>query len=390
MHRHGAYFASAAACACALSFTCALPAYAVTIDDLATNYQMATMSYENALVEQKQNSQEISAVTDAIEKTEAELEQSKENLGDSAIAIYKHERNRSDLLSLMLESESIADAVVRYDNYVRIENYWNQTVQRVKQTRLELGQKKDQLEEERVAIADKVDSLTKDVDSARAALRDADHSDGAQFHQKQGSSSNCGATSFIVGVNILLHENRYPDNVEVWKGPGFNGDSTHSLDIKGATWLMAKGLADKISCEAVPGDIHFTAQLKAELEQGKVVVISAGPGSVWQRADGTATGSHAFPDGHWIVFYYYKDGVYYSNDSSVGAKQGAGCAYTESQMQEWLNGRGNHFAVSLSKKQFGEDVPGSSYKKLNVEDEDEDEPKDEADSESEDDVDDED
>ena len=357
VRHHLTYLASAAACACALSAACAVPAFAVTVDDLATNYQMATISYENALIEQEQNAQEIITVDGQIAEADAELERTKQNLGESAVAMYKHERNRSDVLNLLLESESITDAIVRGENYARIEKYWIQTVEGVKQTRAELGEKKEQLEEERTLIAEKVDTLTKAVESAKAAMLDADHSDGARYHQKQGNGSNCGATSFIVGVNILLHENRFTDNVEVWKGPGFHSDSTQSLDFKGATWLMAKGLAGEISCEAVPGDIHYTAQLKAELEQGKVVVISAGPGSVWQRADGTETGSRIFPDGHWIVFYYYQDGVFYANDSSVGAKQGAGCAYTEKQMQEWLNGRSNHFAVALTKKHFGQDVP---------------------------------
>ena len=340
---------------CAIALLCATPAFAETLDHLATNYQLATINYENALVEQEHNAQEITEVEGQIHETEIEFEESKELLGNSAVAMYKHERNRSDMLSLLLESESLTDAIVRCESYARIENNWIQTVERVKQKRAQLGVKKDQLEEERELIADKVEDSMNAVNLA--ALYDADHSDGALYHQRQGNGSNCGATSFTVGLNILLHEQRFPDNVAVWNGPGFHGDSTHSLDFKGATWLMAKGLSDQITCEAVPGDIHFADQLKAELEQGKVVIISAGPGSEWQRADGTKTDTGVFPDGHWIVFYYYKDGVFYCNDSSVKASKGAGCAYTTAQMQAWLNGRGNHFATTLTKKHFGQPVP---------------------------------
>lgn len=342
-----------AAVALGTSLACATPAFAVTLDELSANYQMATRAYEVALDEQGENSREIKAVKGEIKAAEQKLEHSKERLGDSAVAVYKHERSRSDLLNMVFESESVTDAINRYENYVRIEQYWAEEVEGVKQERAELGEKKDELEERRALIAEKVKNSITAIRLAEAALRDADHSDGAKYHQKQGNSSNCGATSFTVGVNILLHEDRFTDNVEVWEGPGFDGDSTQSLAFKGATWLMANGLADQISCTSVAGDIHYAAQLKAELDQGKVVIVSAGPGSVWQRADGSETSAKVFPDGHWIVFYYYEDGVFYANDSSVGAKKGAGCAYTAEQLQQWLDGRENHFATVLAKKQFG-------------------------------------
>ena len=349
--------AAAVGSAAVLSCACALPAFAVTRDDLAVNYQVATSTYESALDEKAENAKQIDIVEDEIQVTEQKLEKSKGRLSDSAVAMYKHERNRSDVLKLLLESESITDAIVRFDNYLRVEGYWTDTVEGFKNERARLGEKKDKLEDEREVIAKKITKSEEAMNAAKAAMLDADHSDGAKYHQKQGNGSNCGATSFIVGVNILLHDNRYTDNVAVWEGPGFHGDSTQSLDFKGESWLMANGLADKITCKAVDGDIHYAEQLKAELEQGNVVVISAGPGSVWQRADGTETSAKVFPDGHWIVFYYYQDGLFYSNDSSVGAVKGAGCAYTTKQMQEWLDGRGSHFATVLSKKRFGEEIP---------------------------------
>ena len=340
----------------ALSLAFASTAYAETISDLKTNYKLATSSYDAAIDERKENAKEITAVEGEIKAAQAELEQSKERLSDSAVAMYKHERSRSDMLDALLASESINDAVVRYEGYKRIEQYWTETVEAVKKARADLDEKKNKLEEKRESINEKVENSAHAVKLAEAALKDADHSDGAKYHQRQGNGSNCGATSFIVGVNILLHENRYTDNVEVWNGPGFDGDSTQSLDFKGATWLMANGLSDQISCEGVVGDIHYTEQLQGELEEGKVVIISSGSGSVWQRANDMDADANVFPDGHWIVFYYYDDenGLFYANDSSVGAKKGAGCVYTTEQMQQWLNGRGNHFATVLAKKHFGE------------------------------------
>ena len=170
-----------------------------------------------------------------------------------------------------------------------------------------------------------------------------DYSDGYLYHQKQGNGSNCGATAFAVSVNILLRENKYMDNVAVWKSKAFEQDSTKNLDVKGTKWLELNGLSSKIAIERVSGDIHYASEMRAQLEQGRMVIISSGSGSVWQHADGTQeTNGHS--SGHWIVFYHYSNGVYYANDSSKVAAKGAGAPYTEAQMQQWLDGRSSHSA----------------------------------------------
>ena len=353
--RFGSYFfaAASAASGIALALSCAPSAFAVTVDDLSLNYKLAVGAYEATLVEQEKNAQDIIAVESEMEAADVEFAQSAKRLGDSVSAMYKQERNRSELLDTLLGAESLTDAVKLSESYTRIENYWAETMDAIKQKREQLDDKKSELEEKRLQISDRIFETENAVEAAKAALIDASHSDGARFHQVQGNGSNCGATAFIVGVNILLHEDRYTDNVAVWNGPGFEGDSTQSLAFKGATWLMANGLADQLSCTSVDGDIHYVEQMKAELEQGRVVVISSGSGSIWQRADGTEAGTGSFPDGHWIVFYHYADGVFYANDSSVKSSKGAGCAYTTDQMRQWLDGRSNHFATVISKKHFG-------------------------------------
>ena len=171
-----------------------------------------------------------------------------------------------------------------------------------------------------------------------------DYRDGYLYHQKQGNGKNCGATSFAVAVNILLRENKYLDNVAIWSSKAFNKDSTGLLNTKGTKWLEMNGLSSKMAIERVSGDIHYTSQMRAQLELGRMVIISSGSKSVWQHADGTQeVDGHG--SGHWIVFYYYANGVYYANDSSKSPEKGAGCPYTEAQMQQWLDGRSSHAAT---------------------------------------------
>lgn len=325
-------------------------AHAASLDELQVSYQVATVGLERAIAEQEENAANLVDVNHDIVEAQERRDQAQEQLDDAIVMLYKGERHRSDLLSLLLESESLSDAIARYDGYARIQGYYKDTLDAVVAEQNQLAVRKTQLEEERVVLEARVEDSRIAVQDAEAALRDADHSDGADYHQTQGNGANCGATSFTVGLNILLHEEAYTDNVAVWEGPGFEGDSTQSMAWKGATWLMANGLADVIGIETVPGDIFLAGQLKASLEQGNVVIISSGSGSVWQHADGTEAGPGAHPDGHWIVFYYYEDGVFYANDSSCDAEAGAGCAYSEEQMQQWLDGRGSHFATIMYKK----------------------------------------
>ena len=336
-------------------FTCAVSAFtpgfahAATIDELKTNYQVALTNYTVVLDQQTENKREIRAAETEVREVTADLQKTEEVSSQAAVALYKDYDNNRDIVSMVLDSQTLTEAINKYDSYERIEAFYREKLLQTKEKKAELEQLVAQLEARKAEIANELEDAQKKMEKAEEALHDADHSDGAKYHQVQGNDSNCGATSFTVGVNILLHENRYKDNVKVWSGPGFNGDSTVNLGGKARVWLESEGLSDTIAVNDVIGDIHKTEQLRNELEQGHVVIISSGSGSIWQKADGTARPIGTFPYGHFIVFYYYKDGVYYANDSSGQTGEGAGCPYNEKQMQQWLDGRSNHFATVLSK-----------------------------------------
>ena len=328
----------------------AQPAHASTRDDLKGSYQSAVINYEKAVGAQDANASEIVRVEDEIAAAELKIARAQDELGETAATLYKNNRGGQALVDLLLESESFEDAIMRYEQYEKIAEYYHDKAVELAETRNRFALYKTQLENRKAQLQVEVEEARQAAEAAAIALLDNTHSDGAQFHQTQGVGNNCGATSFIVAVNTILHENRYVDNVAVWSGPGFNGDSTTDIAWKGATWLIANGLYDLISIETVPGDIHTAQDMRAWLEEGYVIVASSGPGSTWQRADGSQAPAGSFPYGHYVMFYCYDNGVFYANDSSVSAAQGAGCAYTEGQMQQWLDGRENHFAVALKKR----------------------------------------
>lgn len=325
----------------------ALPAQAKTLDELEEQYQIAVTNLEYVQNQQNRNDQEIAQTQHDIDMVEAQAIQAQETSDRAAIALYKNSAKRDDLIGLMLESGSLTEAIERYESYERIEEYCVEMHRKARIKQAELDILKRHLDERKAAIAEELAAAQKDVDDAEKAIENANHADGDQFHQLQGNGSNCGATSFIVGVNVLLHENRFKDNVAVWESESFGKDSTTAIATKGAHWLKANELDDVIAIETVKGDIRTTDQLREQLDESCVVVISSGSGSVWQRADGEPAEEGSFPDGHYMLVYWYDGEGFYVNDSSVKAEQGAGVLYTEEQMQQWLDGRGTHFAVVM-------------------------------------------
>lgn len=330
-------------------FVLVQPAYASSRDDLKEQYQSAVIKYETTVDQQSRNNSEIVKVEGLIANTERKITLTEEQMGDTLVSMYKGTRSNW-VLDMLLDSNSFSDAVMRYEKYEKIEGYYRDKLEELSKEREGLDNRRNRLEERKAELVLEVETAKREAEAAEAALLDNMHTDGANFHQLQGTGVNCGATSFIVAVNTLLHENRYTDNVAVWSGPGFNGDSTADIAYRGSIWLIDNGLFEQISIETVPGDIHTTAEMRSWLEEGYVIVTSSGAGSIWQRADGTEAPPGTFPDGHYIMFYCYDNGIYYANDSSVPAAQGAGCPYNEEQMQQWLDGRSNHFAVVLKKR----------------------------------------
>lgn len=349
MRKIGA-FPITVAVAFAFALLLAVPAYASTRDDLNYNYQSAKVFYEGAKDEQGKNAEEIKKTEKEIAGTEDAIDRSRAQLDETAITVYKGTRGRDVIVDLILNASSFQDAVARYDAYEKIENYYYDRIGELSIELDDLNEQKVELEEQKAEIEAKVEEARIAAEAAALALLDNTHTDGAKYHQRQGVSNNCGATAFIVGVNTILHENRYVDNVAVWEGPGFEGDSTSDLAYRGGTWLVANGLADIISIGLVPGDVHTVDDMRYLLEEGYVVIASSGSGSTFQRAGAGEAPKGSFPDGHWVCFYCYDNGIFYANDSAVEADEGAGCVYTEGEMQEWLDGRENHFATTLKKK----------------------------------------
>ena len=328
-------------------------AFAATMDQLNAAYAAALRGYEDALDERAQNAEEIEETEQAIQEAEQLRAQVQGELNETAVTLYKDTRASNVLVDLLLGSSSFQDAVMRYDLYEKVQRRCMERVGELAQQRDELSAQKSDLEDRQRSLEQKVVQAREEAEKAEEALLRASHSDGDEYHQVQGNGSNCGATAFIVGVNILLGEERYDDNVEVWEGPGFEGDSTNALAVRGEKWLESEDLDDEIGIQEVAGDIHDAADLQKYLEDGNVVVISSGSGSEWRYADNPDEGEHKYDDGHWVVFYYYDaegddgNGVFYCNDSGVSSKRGAGCPYTQDQMQDWLDGRENHFATIL-------------------------------------------
>ena len=320
-----------------------------TIAALGAEYDAAVEAYEAALAHQEENANRIVQIEADTAEAEEQLGMSEERLKAAAVEMYKNAVIPGDLIEAMLSCDSLSESIKLYDYQAKLETARRNQYLEARTTRDELQAHLVALENERKTIEEEVDSTRQAVADAKDALRKAAHLDGEEYHQVQKNGVNCGATAFIVGVNIMLGEERYKDNEKVWASDAFGHDSTTALAQKGSAWLEDNDLDDVLSFEEVRGDITQADELREELEAGNVVVISSGSGSEWVRVDAAEPQKGLYPDGHWIVFYGYLDGIFYANDSAVSAKKGAGCPYTEEQMQQWLDGRSTHFACVLSK-----------------------------------------
>jgi len=341
-------FPAAAALSLSLFLAPSAAFAASTMDQLNAAYTNALRDYEDALVEQDQNAAEIADTEQKIDEAEQSRVQAQAELNETVVTLYKDTRSKNVLMDLLLDSENFQDAVMRYELYERVESRCVDRMHELIEKRDNLTVQKVGLEAEKVEIEQKVEQKRQEAEKAEKALEEAAHANGHKFHQVQGNGSNCGATSFTVGLNILLNKQRYKDNVKVWEGPGFEGDSTNNLAARANTWLKENDLDDVIGVKEIAGDIHSTDELKEQLQQGNVVVISSGDGSTWRWANGKKVPSGSHSAGHWVVFYYYdKNGKFYCNDSSVSADKGAGAVYTTKQMQQWLDGRSYHLATVM-------------------------------------------
>ena len=317
---------------------------------LTESYLAAVEEYRAALELREQNTQAIQRVEDEIGEAESQLSKSQAHLEEASIEMYKNGIQPGELLESVLAAPSLSESATLYDDYMRLEAHRRQQCEDARTECEALKEGLAELEAQRDELSADVIAARQAVCDAKDALRKASHLDGEGYHQVQRNGVNCGATAFTVGVNILLGEKRFTDNEKVWSSEAFGCDSTTALVEKGRAWLADNELDDVIDFQYVKGDIHVTDELREELEKGGVVVISSGSGSEWQRVDKADAQKGLYPGGHWICFYGYSEGIFYANDSAVSAKRGAGCPYTEKQMQQWLDGRSYHVACVLTSK----------------------------------------
>lgn len=153
---------------------------------------------------------------------------------------------------------------------------------------------------------------------------------------KGAQGSACGATSFTVGVNMLLGEVHKFCGVEVWKE--MDSISTtigwDSGKTKASDWLKSKGLDSQIEVTGI-NDISSRDQLAKKLSEGNVCVVSSGNASVFKNKDG----SKRYSGGHYILFYKYENGTFYANDCG-SSKAGGGVEYSESEVDDYFGAPG--------------------------------------------------
>lgn len=185
--------------------------------------------------------------------------------------------------------------------------------------------------------------------------------EGEKYHQQQGYNNEgdtlisndalweaCGATTFTIGVNMLLGENKY-NNVDVWESSIFGRDSTDcGSSDKTERWIKENGLDSKIEVKNHESSGITVDKMKEWLDDGYIVQISSGDQSKFLSNEGDGIPYH--PSGHYILFYKYENNAFYADDPALNKKAGAGVKYSTSDLQQWLGGREFHSGVLMKRK----------------------------------------
>lgn len=176
------------------------------------------------------------------------------------------------------------------------------------------------------------------------------NNDGDQLISKDALDAACGATTFTIGVNMLLGENKY-NNVDVWESSIFGRDSTTcGTSDKTERWIKENGLDSKIEVKNHPVDVTSPKEIEEWLNDGYIVQISSGGDApVFLANDGNGIPVHK--SGHYILFYKYENGSFYADDPALNKKAGAGVKYSSDDLQKWLDARPhNHSGVLMKRK----------------------------------------
>lgn len=148
--------------------------------------------------------------------------------------------------------------------------------------------------------------------------------------------SSCGATSFTVGVNMLLGQKHKYCGVETWHEMDKVSTTIgwESGKTKASDWLKLKGLDSQIEVTGI-NDIMNREALRQKLSEGNVCVVSSGGATVFKNKDGTKR----YSGGHYILFYKYENGKFYANDCG-SSLAGGGVEYTEADVDAYFNAPG--------------------------------------------------
>lgn len=189
--------------------------------------------------------------------------------------------------------------------------------------------------------------------------------DGEQYHQTQGThagndckdkptdseaqGSACGATSFAIGINMLIGKTEYC-GVETYYEFKSKGKATYQCGVKDWTdeansWLTDKKLSDKITAEG--SDIKSPEDLKKLLVEGKVVVVSS-MGPNYCDNSGSTEGDSEHKNGHYVLFYKYDNGNFIASDPARSDRTAA--KYDAEHIKKWFDARDYHTACVLGKK----------------------------------------
>ena len=156
----------------AAAMTSPLVAQAATMEELSAAAEETSAAYDAAVAERDRIQGEIDVLQEQITAKENELPGYQDKANSAAVSLYKIGNERSVLIEMLLDSNSLQNAIEIWNTYEKTISHYSDCIKANNDLRTSLSDDKTKLEEERAAAqvaVDETEATMKAAESARVA-----------------------------------------------------------------------------------------------------------------------------------------------------------------------------------------------------------------------------
>ena len=178
-----------------------MAAKAATMEELSAAAEETSEAYDAAVAERDRIQGEIDALQEQISAKENELPGYQEKANSAAVTLYKIGNERSVLIEMLLDSDSLESAIETWSTYEKMMGYYSNCISANNTVRDSLNADKAKLEEDRAAAQVAVEETGSAMEAAKAARQEAQ-----EAAQAKAQSADDAALAAEIDWNMSKEE----------------------------------------------------------------------------------------------------------------------------------------------------------------------------------------